>query len=215
MGEEYFWDLLTKYDALLDFNYRNPKDGRHQEIESELWQKYGCKKAVLAVDMSGFTALTKDHGIVHYLSMINRMKGIVRTRIGNDGLIVKFIGDNCLTVFPDPLSAIRFGMLLNDTFNIGNVVAPDELDIHIACGIAIGDILMVEQKDCFGSAVNIASKLGGDIAEPGQILITREAMVSIPESEVIQVDDKRTLNISNVDVEFCVINYGTSAHGER
>ncbi len=208
MDEKYFWEQLTIYDEAFDFDCRNPKNELHGKIESDLWQKYGCKKAVMMVDMSGFTVLSRQHGIVHYLSMIKRMKSIVSTRIHDYGLVVKFIGDNCLAVFSDPLSAIRFSMLLSDTFSIGNVVAPDSLDIYISCGIDFGDILMVEQKDCFGHAVNISSKLGEDVAKPGQILITQEAMDSIPESAGIQVDDRKKQNISNTELVFYTLRYG-------
>ena len=39
----------------------------------------------------------------------------------------------------------------------------EDLDIYISCGIDYGRILLVDDKDCFGDAVNRASKLGEDV----------------------------------------------------
>lgn len=208
VSEKYFWGLLHKYNELLDFDYRNPKTDEHEEIESELWQKYGCRKAVLAIDMSGFTLITRKYGIIHYLSMIQRMRSIIFSRIRNHGgTVIKFIADNCLAVFPESLPAIRFSMLLSSTFELGNVLAPDELDIYISCGIDFGDILMPSQQDCFGDAVNIASKLGEDVARQGQILITQGAMNMVPESAMIRVDKTQIININSLDIEINTINH--------
>lgn len=214
MSTAYFQQLLTQYNTLLNFESHRPKTDACIQIESELWQKYGCKKAVLIIDMSGFSKLTEQYGVVHYLSMIQRMETIVSTKIAigdHGGIIVKFFADNCLIVFPDTLSAIQFSILLNDVFDIGNIVTPDELDIYISCGIDFGDILMVGGKDCFGNAVNRASKLGEDIAKAGQILVTQEAMSCIPESEDIKTVSKQTITISKVELVYHDIDHSKKA----
>ncbi len=194
-SEQYFWELLKEYHANMDFDCRNPKTERHKQIEEELWLEYGCKKAVLVVDMSGFTILTQQQGIVHYLSMIERVKEITSDRVRMyGGIVVKFVGDNSITIFPEPLYAIRFAEVLNNTLNIGNVVTPDELDIYISCGIDFGNILMPTKNECFGSAVNRASKLAEDIAKPGQILVTQKAIDRLPELEnIITIKQENTL----------------------
>lgn len=206
--EQYFWDLVSKYTELLDFDQANPKSGIHQEIEAELLSKYSHSKAVLMLDMSGFTLIAKKYGIVHYLSMIKQMRSITLSRIAAyKGVIIKFIADNCLAVFPEPLAAINFSIAINKTFAIGNVLAPDELDIYISCGIDFGDILMVGTRDCFGDAVNLASKLGEDIAKAGEILVTQKAMNMVPGSAGIKTKGDQTITIKNLDIAIHAVNY--------
>jgi class 3 adenylate cyclase len=47
--------------------------------------------------------------------------------------------------------------------------------LSVAIGIDHGKILLVPGADCFGDAVNIAYKLGEDVARGGEILITENA----------------------------------------
>ena len=189
MSDSHFWGLLLEYNLELDCDSENPKTNRNMAIESELWERYGCSKATLVIDMSGFTKLTQQHGIVHYLSMVSHMKEMVSAKISMyDGVVVKFIADHCLAVFSEPLPAIRFCEDLNNTFNMGNVVTPDELDIYISCGVDFGDVLMLGERECYGNAVNRATKLAKNIAMPGQVLATQEAIELIPETENINIE---------------------------
>ena len=69
----------------------------------------------------------------------------------------------------------------------------DDFDVHIACGIDYGKILIVGNEDCFGDAVNRACKLGEDIAAAGEILVTQDAIKTITS----EMDFKlREVNIS-------------------
>jgi class 3 adenylate cyclase len=69
---------------------------------------------------------------------------------------------------------------MQHAFTASNLLTSDDLDIFIACGIDYGKLLILEQEDCFGAPVNIASKIGEDIAAAGEILITKAAMDMIP-----------------------------------
>ena len=55
-----------------------------------------------------------------------------------------------------------------------NVGAPEEDAIGVSIGIGHGPILLA-CDDFFGDEVNLASKLGEDIAESGEVLLTHRA----------------------------------------
>ncbi len=94
-------------NLLLDYSHETDLDKRGQ-IEESLWQEYGTEFAILVLDMSGFSLLTRKYGIVHYLSMVRRMQVTVEPIIDSfEGIVVKFEADNCFAVFPKPLAAIR------------------------------------------------------------------------------------------------------------
>ena len=73
------------------------------------------------------------------------------------------------------------------------------MDIHISCGIDYGKILVIKGEDCFGDAVNRASKLGEDVASSGEVLITSEAMALIPPGAGFQAAEKN-ITISGITI---------------
>ncbi|MCB1553350.1 MAG: adenylate/guanylate cyclase domain-containing protein [Xanthomonadales bacterium] len=162
--------------ALLRYS-QEPDAGERARIEEGLWARFGATQAVLVADMSGFSMITNRHGIVHYLSMVHRMQRTAEPIVqGFGGVLVKFDADNCFAMFPQARQAIRAALALNHAFDAANRMTPDELDIRLGCGIDAGRILVLEDRDFFGEAVNRASKLGEDLAEPGEILVSDIAM---------------------------------------
>lgn len=150
-------------------------------LESEIWNRFGAERSVLIWDMSGFSLLTRRHGIIHYLSMVRRMQKITEPIVATHrGKMVKFEADNGFAVFPDPESAILAALEMNAAFRKENASHAEEFDIRVSCGIDHGRILLIEGKDFFGEAVNIACKLGEDLAGPGEILISQAAGDQLP-----------------------------------
>ena len=193
-----FQDRLLRYS-------QEPDIDRRQAIEDELWREYGDERAVLVFDMSGFSELTYRYGIVHFLSMVRRMQLTTEPIVGHySGTLVKFEADNCYAMFPDVSAAIRAAHEINAAFEVANEATPDELDIRIACGIDYGRILVVSGQDFFGNAVNRACKLGEDLAGPGEILITAEAMVMLPAGHGVVGSPKR-FEISGLSMEAFLI----------
>ena len=169
-----FAKLLLKYAE-------NTTEGGRKNVEQQLWRRFGAHKAVFVMDMSGFSRLTQKYGIVHYLSMVHRMQLVTQPIIEQHaGQVVKFEADNCFAAFENPHNAVRAAIALNIAFSSMNIFTPDELDIRVSIGIDDGDVLMIGGPDYFGNPVNGASKLGEDIAAPGEILISDRAFQQIP-----------------------------------
>jgi len=193
-------------NLLLDYSHETDLDKRGQ-IEESLWQEYGTEFAILVLDMSGFSLLTRKYGIVHYLSMVRRMQVTVEPIIDSfEGIVVKFEADNCFAVFPKPLAAIRAAVAMQLALDASNIITSDDLDIHIACGIDYGKILIVEMEDCFGEAVNRACKLGEDIGIADDILVTKEAMDLVPPDADIKCKPLE-LSVSGINIGAFAIEY--------
>lgn len=196
-------------DLLLRFSQSEVIDER-KNIEETIWSGYGAEYAVFVLDMSGFSMLTRKYGIVHYLSMVRRMQlttePIVKTY---GGFMIKYEADNCFAVFPDPLSAVSAAIDMQHAFTSANLLTKDDLDIHIACGIDYGKLLVIGKEDCFGDPVNRASKLGEDLAAAGEILITKDAMKMIPEGAGITARDIQ-VSISGVNIPAYIVDYRKS-----
>src|SRR6187455_3222407 len=173
-NRSHFQDLLLQYS-------QETSAEKRKKLADTIWEDYGLENTVLVLDMSGFSLLTRKYGIVHYLSMVRRMQlttePIVRSYGGS---MIKYEADNCFAVFPDPLSAVNAAIAMQYAFAASNILTSDDLDIHISCGIDFGKLLIIGREDCFGDPVNRASKIGEDLANAGEILITRDAMEMIP-----------------------------------
>lgn len=169
-----FYDYLEQYA-------RSHDDERRGEINRKLWDEFGIEEAVLVSDMAGFTRLSRMHGLTHYLSMVQRMRMTARPTIEhNNGHIVKFEADNCFARFPDVLDAVNAAISYSHTLEAMNLTTPDDFDIHASFGIDFGKFLLVRQTDFWGIPVNMASLLGEDLADSGEILITDAALKRIP-----------------------------------
>jgi adenylate cyclase len=187
-------ELLLRYSETESTDHR-------EAIESEIWNRFGTERSVLIWDMSGFSLLTRRHGIVHYLSMVRRMQEITQPIVAeHQGVMVKFEADNGFAVFPEPEHAIKSALKMNAAFVLENANHAEEFDIRVSCGIDHGRILLINGRDFFGEAVNIACKLGEDLAGPGEILVSQLAADRLP-IETAFAREPLNLTISGIELE--------------
>ena len=168
---------MREFEKRLESYARANTAEERSKIDTGIWSKYGNEQAIFILDMTGFSINTKEFGIVHYLSTVQRMRMTIKPLVeSNGGKVVKFEADNCFARFPDPLSAVQTAIIYNHTLRAMNLTTPKDLDIHSGIGIDYGKFLLIQQVDLWGEPVNFASKLGEDIAKAGQILVTKRAM---------------------------------------
>ena len=194
------------YEQLESYARANSKEDR-EKISSNLWDRYGVEEAVFVLDLSGFSRTAEKHGIVHYLSMIQRMRMTLKPLIDHyRGSVVKFEADNCFARFLNVRDAIRTGVSYNLTLTAMNLTTPDDLDIHSAIGIDYGKFLLVNEFDMYGEPVNIASKLGEDTAKAGQILVTQNAIATLGDNGGFNSKSVEVIvsgmNIKTVEIEY-------------
>ncbi len=155
---------------------RNEQPGRAAEIDAHIREVFGETLAVLVMDMSGFSRQTVRHGIIHFLAKIQRMHSIAIPLIeAREGVIIKLEADNIFAVFGAVANAVEAAVDIQKGMDAVNTLVPDEQDMHGEYGIGFGEILVIEGEDIFGSEVNLASTLGEDLAERGEVLLTESA----------------------------------------
>jgi class 3 adenylate cyclase len=79
-------------------------------------------------------------------------------------------------------------------------------------GIDYGKILIINNEDCFGDAVNRACKMGEDLGAAGDILITKEAMGMIPPDAEIS-GQPIELSIAGLNIAAFTIDYRNNKTG--
>jgi class 3 adenylate cyclase len=160
---------MQSFFALID-HVNSCSGAERARAEEAVWQRFGVEKAVLALDMSQFSLSVRRDGILSYLASIRRMhmatEPIVRA---SGGEVVKYLADNLMAVFDGADEAV------NAAVRINHALADARAGISVSIGIDYGRFLMIPGKDCYGDPVNIAYKLGEDLARPTEILITAAA----------------------------------------
>lgn len=150
--------------------YAHAKEVERKNIESEIWQMYGTKGAIAIWDMSDFTRITQEKGIVYFLALIEKMKNNCETIIHkHNGITVRLLADDIFAKFDTLNDAVNCAIDVRKWCN-------NQTDIEMSCGISYGEFLNIKDDDgnllnVFGDPVNKAFRLGEDTADNGQILI--------------------------------------------
>jgi class 3 adenylate cyclase len=143
------------------------------EIDKRIWDMFGGHYCVMFTDLSGFSRNVAQFGIIHFLQTIYQSESILAPIIDeNDGLVLKCDGDSLLIVFRDVPQAITAAVAMQRKLKTFNMDKSQEEKVLLCVGLGYGPMLRIGDSDIFGAEVNAASKLGEDVAEAGQILVT-------------------------------------------
>jgi len=193
-------------ERLLTEIIRHPD--RKTEITKTIESIFSQKKAILVLDMSGFSRTTHFYGIISFLLMIHQMRLICRPCIeGERGKLIKADADNLFCIFNTVDDAVRACKAIKTKLSSANRVLAAEQHLYAMFGIGYGDILNIQDEDIFGDEVNLASKLGEDIASKGEILLTSSARAQL------QADDthtrEATISISGLSLTYYILKKTT------
>eukprot|EP01065_Artemidia_motanka_P037877 TRINITY_DN46780_c0_g1_i1.p1 TRINITY_DN46780_c0_g1~~TRINITY_DN46780_c0_g1_i1.p1 ORF type:complete len:532 (+),score=144.36 TRINITY_DN46780_c0_g1_i1:102-1697(+) len=150
----------------------------------DVLQQYECTATLLCTDMSGFSRLTKKHGILHYLGLImeqRKMWDEVLPQYG--GTLIKYDGDDIIAVFDSTLDCLCACVKAHTM--LAGINRGRELDwqVRMGCGVAVGTTLVV--KDILvGDVWSSCHHAGEDVSDPGEIVFTeevRQCLIATPE----------------------------------
>ncbi len=177
---------------------RNAFPARANAIDAQIWAAFGQRAAVLVLDMSGFSRLTSAHGVIHFLSMVHQMEAAATPAVScNGGRVIKQEADNLVALFASPAAAVEGALDMLRAFEAMNVIAPAERHVRGSIGIGYGELLVLDNNDLFGAEMNLASKLGEDMAASMDVLLTPSAFAGWSHAQrrcverVFVVDDRR------------------------
>ena len=82
-------------------------------------------------------------------------------------------------------------------------------DFTLAIGAGFTEILDLDACNAFGDAVNMAFKLGEDVAKGGEILITENIKNELRSSDGFdfKMDDKRSVELSGITIDHFNVEY--------
>ena len=139
-------------------------------VEAEIWERFGVERALLSLDMSHFSLSVRRSGILPYIALIRRMQAVTRPIVeAGGGTVIKYAADNMIAVFETADEAAAAALAINRAIVQGGE------KFAVAMGIDFGRFLLIDGADCYGDTVNVACKLGEDVAESGEVLLTAAA----------------------------------------
>jgi len=159
------------------------KPGSNKEdIDNRIWDLFGENWCVMFTDLSGFSRQVAEFGIIHFLQIIYESQIVVVPCIDRyDGIMLKIEGDSMFILFRRPEKALACSIAMQKAarkYNIGK----DKAEHMMLCiGMGYGMMLRIGDNDAFGPEVNAASKLGEDIADAWEILVTEQFKNAIKE----------------------------------
>ena len=144
-----------------------------EKIDAAVRARFEKPMGVMITDMSGMTELTKSRGIIGILALIREMQHVTVPVLNKHGATwVKMEADDLFVTHTSAKGLYVSAREMLDAVKKHNEDAKDE-SLKMGIGLGFGKVLDLGD-DIWGDAVNTASKLGEDTAEPGQILVTEE-----------------------------------------
>ena len=116
---------------------------------------------------------------------------------------MKFDADNLMAVFADVAPAVEAAVRINRTLARDSCAG---IACSVGVGIDYGRFLMIPGEDCYGDTVNIAYKLGEDVARPGEILLTSAARERLGDALAYSLSEQH-ISISGLDLATYSVTY--------
>jgi len=175
-------------------------------IEREILERYQDDCAVLVLDSSSFTKLTQKHGIIHYMALVTALRDLGAPVFRTHQAIGHWaVGDNLFALFHTVKFALECALELQAVVEKANEARKPPERLPVCIGVGAGRMLRIGREDIYGDQMNLACKLGEDIAGPGEILLTEdafhEAKELIPDFEA----ERRSTHVSGVEIPFFAV----------
>ncbi len=158
--------------------------------------------AVVIIDESGFTRTMVEKGPQAALENIWRVRRVlVPSFRAHGGEVYKTDADNVYVFFHGADEALNASLGAHAVLERESRRARRELRVSI--GIGFGELHYVtSEDDYYGLEVNLAAKLGEDIANGGQTLLTDAAYAALSTAASGRKGRRRRVTISGVKISY-------------
>lgn len=170
---------LPSRDAFLA-RLRRRTPANRDDLDRELERRCVRELTVMMCDSSGFSRKTHDYGIIQFLAVMTRCYDRLLSIVSRHaGATITHGADNLLAVFPDPARAADAAIAMQRWLAEHNEGKHDREQFNLCIGLHHGKVLRLRDA-VFGDKVNIAGKLGEDLAGRDEILLTGETARRLP-----------------------------------
>ncbi len=188
MPEDYAHELLEDALELSSFQgwsedvYRDFLALRRGQMSAdEFRQKYQRRRAILSLDMTGFTSSAINIGeLESFLRIVDAQKVCIPVLKDFGAELVRCFADDVVAVFESPEAAVDAAFEVHRRVEIfSNSDLASAHPTQCCIGIGYGDVFAIGPNLAQGDEMNRASKLGEDIARANETLLTERTYAAV------------------------------------
>lgn len=191
-------------DAIM--HHAMPLNTRAVVSQMKLWVQRSfvkTKVAVLVSDLSGFTSTTRKYGIVHFASIIIRMRQLCLPILHHyHALHIGTEADNLIVVFRDAVGAARAAYEMQhvlQAYRYSLDADRSHFKVNLnGIGLAYGAGVIVDREGkLHGEVANAAYHIGEDLCDHGHVLMTKDVIKAIKDHSAFA--DARFVDFTNIN----------------
>jgi len=176
-----------------------------ERIDQVLRERSERDVVIFVSDSSGFTRKTHEYGVAHFLAVMTQCyRRLLPVFRKNRGTLLARTADNMLAVFDRPEHALRASVEIQKWLRRFNSGKKDRDQFHLCIGLESGRAFVLKDN-VYGACVNVASKLGEDLAGKGEILVTGGIAQQVKRR--FRCSYSRTTNIGGRSFELYRVSY--------
>ena len=163
---------------------------RGEMDEAAFRQKYHRDRAILSIDMTGYTASAMQYGELQSLLRIMNAQRVVIPVLQDLGAeLIRCFADDIVALFHEPNAAIDAAFEIHERIRVFNA-SPLACENPPSCcvGIGFGRLFAIGPNLAQGDEMTQASKLGEDIARANETLVTERAYAEMADRNDIQFE---------------------------
>lgn len=160
-SEEEYRDLMSFHDGLMS--------------EEAFRGKYETTAAILILDMTGFTQSATAGELASFVRILRVQKLCVPALSRHNANHVRSFADDLYATYPDANNALDAALEVHRSIRLFNASASAGKDPAECCiGLGYGKVLRLGLDHAMGAEMNRASKLGEDMADGYETLVTEQ-----------------------------------------
>ncbi len=161
--------------------------------EAQFVAKYSWTTAILVLDMTDFTRCTIQEGeLVSLLRIVDAHKVCLPVLQDSGAGFIRSFADDLVALFPDPADAVSAAFEIHERIRLFEQHKVDkQRGVSCCIGIGYGQVLRIGPNFAQGDEMNRASKLGEDIANAEQTLVTHNVFSALQERKDLQFLDRK------------------------
>lgn len=154
---------------------------RGEITDADFRKKYCRERAILAMEMTGFTLSALEVGEIRSLTRIfDAQRAAIPVLQDQGAELIRCFADDIVALFPNPGVAVDAALEIHRRirkFNASSIAS--EHPTVLCAGIGYGTVFAIGPNLAQGDEMNRASKLGEDIARGNETLITERAYEAV------------------------------------
>lgn len=186
--EKFPYALLEDEEELASYRgwnqgvYRDFLRLQRREMDPQAFsEKYHWERAILSMDMTGFTATAIHRGeLESLLRILDAQKVCIPVLKEFDAELIRCFADDVVALFHDPNHALDAAFEVHRRVRLFNRSdRASDYPTECCAGIGFGRVFAIGPNLAQGDEMNKASKLGEDIARARETLVTERAHAAL------------------------------------